>query len=62
MYFFANNIIYRCIVPLFKSVISGKEFFGEFSSMVKSLIAALIIFLLPGLFDFFFNSDGECKN
>lgn len=60
-------LIYRCIVPLFKSVISGKEFSGEFGSMVKSLIAALIIFLLPGLFDFLFtdlvgysNSFGQC--
>jgi hypothetical protein len=60
-------LIYRCTVPLFKSVISGKEFFGEFGPMVKSLISALIIFLLPGLFNFLFidfvgysNSFSQC--
>ena len=47
-------IIYRCISPLFKAVLSGKEFSGEFAGIVKSIIAALLVFLLPSLFEFVF--------
>lgn len=60
-------LIYRCFVPLFKAVTSGKEFSGELGPIVKSLIAGLIIFLLPGLFNFVFtdlvgysNSFAQC--
>ena len=56
-------LIYRCIVPLFKAVTSGKEFSGELGPIVRSIIAGLIIFLLPSLFSFIFvdlldESDG----
>ena len=47
-------LIYRCLVPLFKAVTSGKEFSGEIGPIVKSLIAGLIIFLLPSVFSFVF--------
>lgn len=47
-------IIYRCMVPLFKTVTSGKEFTGEIGPMIKSIIAGLIIFFLPTLFNFVF--------
>lgn len=60
-------LIYRCFVPLFKAVTSGKEFSGELGPIVKSIIAGLIIFLLPGLFNFIFtdivgysNSFSQC--
>lgn len=56
-------LIYRCIVPLFKAVYSGKEFSGELGPIVRSIIAGLVIFLLPSLFNFIFvdlldESDG----
>ena len=47
-------LIYRCIVPLFKAVTSGKEFHGELGPIIKSIIAGLIIFLLPSMFSFVF--------
>ena len=47
-------LIYRCFVPLFKSVTSGKDFNSELGPIVKSIIAGLIIFLLPGIFNFVF--------
>ena len=47
-------LIYRCIVPFFKTVIFGNEFTGDFSSIVKSIIAGLVIFLLPSIFTFIF--------
>ena len=47
-------LIYRCTVPLFKAVTSGKEFSGELGPMVRSIIAGLIIFLLPATFSFVF--------
>lgn len=60
-------LIYRGFVPLFKAVTSGKEFSGELGPIVKSIIAGLIIFLLPGLFNFIFtdvvgysNSFSQC--
>lgn len=60
-------LIYRCVVPLFKTVTSGKEFNGDLGPMFKSLVAGLIIFLLPGLFNFVFtdligysNSFSQC--
>lgn len=60
-------LIYRCIVPLFKEVISGKDFSGEFSPIFKSVIAGLLIFFLPSLFTFIFtdlvgysNSFSQC--
>lgn len=47
-------LIYRCTVPLFKAVTSGKNFSEELGPMVRSIIAGLIIFLLPSLFSFIF--------
>lgn len=47
-------LIYRCTVPLFKAVTSGKEFSGELGPIVKSIIAGLVIFLLPSMFNFVF--------
>ncbi len=47
-------LIYRCFVPLFKAVTSGKEFSGELGPMIRSVIAGLIIFLLPAFFNFVF--------
>lgn len=47
-------VIYRCTVPLFKAVSSGKDFSSEIGPMVRSVIAGLIVFLLPSLFSFIF--------
>lgn len=47
-------LIYRCIVPLFKAVVSGKDFSGDIYPVIKSFFAALLIFLLPTIFNFVF--------
>lgn len=47
-------IMYRIFVPMFKVVISGDKLTQEFSPIVKSILAALIIFFLPSIFSFLF--------
>ena len=60
-------LMYRTAVPLFQSVVSGKEFSGDISSIFKSLISSLFIFFLPCIFSFIFvdligyqNGFSEC--
>lgn len=48
-------LMYRAMIPLAKVAISGKELTKELSGLVKSVIAALIIFFIPTLINFFIN-------
>ena len=45
-------LIYRSIVPCFKSVMSGEPITKELAGLVKSFIAGFIVFILPSIFSF----------
>lgn len=47
-------MMYRILVPLFKVVISGDKLTNELSGVFKSFIAALVVFLLPGIINYAF--------
>lgn len=49
-------MMYRVLVPMIKVVISGDKLNQEFSSIIKSFFAALIIFFLPTIFSFLFTN------
>jgi len=47
-------VMYRTIVPLFNSVITAKKVTEHLLPITKSLIAGLVVFLLPTLFSYVF--------
>lgn len=49
-------MMYRVLVPMFKVVLSGNKITDELSGIFKSFIAALIVFLLPGIIHYIFTS------
>ena len=49
-------LMYRVLAPMFKVVISGKKITDELAGIFKSFIAALIVFLLPGLIHYAFTN------
>ena len=48
--------LYRAILPFFNVTVKGKEIKGELVQLLKSFVASLIIFLIPGLLNYFFTS------
>ncbi|MDE5888704.1 MAG: M23 family metallopeptidase, partial [Bacilli bacterium] len=49
-------LIYRSIVPCVKCVINGEPFTKELGSLIKSFISGFVVFMLPTLFMFVFES------
>lgn len=49
-------LIYRSIVPCVKCVMSGEPLTKELGPLIKSFISGFIVFLLPTLFTFVFDS------
>lgn len=47
-------IMFKAFSSMLKIVINGKDFSSELMQLVKSTVAALIVFLLPTLFQFLF--------
>ena len=45
-------LMYRAIVPFVKCIISGKELTKELNGIIKSIIAALLIFFIPTIVNY----------
>lgn len=49
-------LIFRSIVPFFKTITSGESITKELKPLITSFVAGFIVFMLPGLFNFIFTS------